>query len=498
MLRFRRITALFLTALLAFFMLLPVSAASATDALTDTANYVKKTTTNPGFGDEWKVMALARSGESVPDNYFSDYYKNVESYVKACTGVLHAKKYSEYSRVIVALTAIGKNPANVGGYDLLKPLSDYKQTIWQGMNGAIWALIALDSGDYPSDLRQDYVNYLLSLEITGGGWALTGKQADVDITAMTLQALAKYQDQPKVKAAVERGVTWLSKVQNKDGTFSTMGVATSESTAQVIVALGELGVATNDARFCKNGKSVMDGLLSYYTKDNGFVHISGGKTDGMATEQGFYALVSAKRVTNGESSLYRMSSKTPVVRVTFPDIAGHKNQDAIEILAGKGIINGMGNGTFGPNQTMTRAQFCTIVVKALGLTPKTNNLFTDVPAKEWYAGYVGAASDKGIVNGVGADKFNPNGTITRQEAATMVVRAAKQLELDTTVEDADEILFLFSDGTQVVSWAKDSTAFCYAEGILVQESRYIQPSKAILRCEIAQMVYNLLKIAGEL
>ena len=497
MLRFRKIIALLLSVVLCLTMLLPVSAATASDALTDTADYVKKNTPKLGFGDEWKVMALARSGETVPAGYFSDYYKNLESYVKDCAGVLHAKKYSEYSRVIIALTAIGKDPSDVAGYDLLKPLSDYKQTIWQGMNGAIWALIALDSGDYASDLRQDYVDYLLSIEISGGGWTLAGEKADVDITAMTLQALSKYQDQPKVNAAVERGIAWLSKVQNKDGTFSTMGVATSESTAQVIVALGELGIAVDDTRFVKNGKSVMDGLLTYYTKGKGFIHIDGGKSDNMATEQGFYALVSADRFANGESSLYRMSSKATEVRVTFTDVTGHKNQDAIEILAGKGVINGMGNGTFAPNQTMTRAQFCTIVVKALGLTPKANNRFADVHSKAWYAGYVGTASDKGIVNGVGNSKFNPNGTITRQEAATMVARAAKQLGVDTTVEDADEILLLFSDGKQVASWAKDAIAFCYAEGVLAEESR-IQPSKAILRCEIAQMLYNLLKNAGKI
>lgn len=494
MLRFRRVFAVFLTVLLAFTMLLPVSAATATDALTDTVDYVTKNTPKPGFGDEWKVMALARSSETVPASYFSDYYKNLESYVKDCSGVLHAKKYSEYSRVIIALTAIGKDPSNVAGYDLLKPLSNYKQTIWQGMNGAIWALIALDSGDYASDLRQEYVDYLLSIEISGGGWTLAGKQADVDITAMTLQALAKYQDQPKVKAAMERGIAWLSKVQNKDGTFSTMGVATSESTAQVIVALGELGIAIDDTRFVKNGKSAMDGLLTYYTKSKGFVHLDGGKSDNMATEQGLYALVSADRFAKGESSLYRMNSKP---RVTFADIAGHKNQDAIELLAGKGIINGMNKDSFAPNQTMTRAQFCTIIVKALDLTPITNTRFTDVPAKEWYAGYVGTASDKGIVNGVGDNKFNPNGTITRQEAATMVVRAAKVLGIDTSVEDADEILLLFSDGKQVASWAKEATAFCYAEEILAQESR-IQPSKAILRCEIAQMLYNMLKNTGKI
>lgn len=496
MLRFRKMISLLLSVVLCFSMILPVSAASYVDALADTANYVKKTTANPGFGDEWKVMALARYGEAVSDKYFSDYYKNLESYLKDCDGVLHARKYSEYSRVILALTAIGKDPANVAGYDLLKPLSDFEQTTWQGMNGAIWALIALDSGDYSSKLRQDYVNYLLALEISGGGWSLVGDQADVDITAMTLQALAKYQDQPNVKAAVERGLAWLSKVQNKDGTFSTLNVATCESTAQVVVALGELGIAVDDARFCKNGKSVMDGLLSYYTKNKGFVHVSGGNVDNMATEQGLYALVSAKRLVNGESSLYRMSSKAAETRITFKDVVGHKNQDAIEILAGRGVISGVGDGTFSPNATMTRAQFCTITVKALGLTPKTNNVFVDIPANQWYAGYVGTASDRGIVSGIGGGKFGPNGTITREQAAAMVARAAKVLGLDTGMEDPDEILLLFPDGGKVAAYAKEPVAWCYANGILA-DSGSIQPTKAVLRCEIAQMIYNMLDLAGK-
>ena len=68
--------------------------------------------------------------------------------MKEHEGNLHDKKYTEYSRVIVALTAIGKNPADVAGYNLLTPLGDYEKTIWQGMNGPIWALIALDSGNY--------------------------------------------------------------------------------------------------------------------------------------------------------------------------------------------------------------------------------------------------------------------------------------------------------------------------------------------------------------
>ena len=116
---------------------------------------------------------------------------------------------------------------------------------------------------------------------------------------------------------------------------------------------------------------------------------------------------------------------------TFTDVKNHVNKAAIEELASRGIINGMGKGTFMPNKTMTRAEFAAIVTRALGLAAKDTKAFTDVPSSKWYAGYIGTANSSGIVNGVGSGKFNPDGTITRQEAAAMVARAAKLCGLDT-------------------------------------------------------------------
>lgn len=500
--RIRRILALCLALILCLSLMLPASAVSASDALKDTASYIQKTTPNPqvgSIGGEWAVLGLARGGYTVP----SGYYNNVASYVKECKGELHSRKYTEYSRVIIALTAIGKDPTNVGGYDLVAPLNDYDKTIWQGINGPIFALIALDSGNYACDARQNYIDYILDNEISGGGWSLDGDEADVDITAMALQALAKYQDQQAVKSATDRALSWLSKNQNSDGTFSTYGNANCESCAQVVVALCELGISLDDSRFVKNGSTAMDGMMKFYVKGSGFTHVIGGGSgaDGMSTEQGFYALVAANRIASGQSSLYRMTAGSPGSaapgNAVFADITGHANQKAIEALVEKQIINGMGDGTFAPNKTMTRAEFCTITVKALGLNPKANSTFSDVSATAWYAGYVGTASDKGIVNGVGNNKFNPEGTITRQEAATMVARAAKTLQLDTGVDDADEVMALFSDGASVESWAKDALAYCATRGIVTWTGS-LQPSKAILRCEIAQMIYNMLDVAGKL
>ena len=173
MFRFQRLGALLLTVLLTVSMVLPAAAA---DPLTDTANWLQKNVTNPtvaSVGGEWAVIGLARSDVEVPQQWYDTYYDNVKAYVKTCGGVLHKRKYTEYSRVVLALTAIGKDPANVAGYDLLKPLSDFDKTVWQGVNGAIWALIALDSGSYESALRQKYVDHIITQQLADGVWALS-------------------------------------------------------------------------------------------------------------------------------------------------------------------------------------------------------------------------------------------------------------------------------------------------------------------------------------
>lgn len=232
--------------------------------------------------------------------------------------MLSDRKYTEYSRTVLALTAIGKNPADVAGFDLLKPLADFEQVTRQGINGTIFALLALDSGNYEilenpdaavQATRQMYVDELLARALPDGGWTLTGGEPDVDITAMTLQALAKYRDQADVTAAVERGLAVLSSLQEPDGGYVSWGSSNSESVAQVIVALTELGVPLDDERFTKNGITVEDALLRFAQENGAFVHVRDGSggDDGMATEQAFYALAAIHRAETGETTLYDMT-----------------------------------------------------------------------------------------------------------------------------------------------------------------------------------------------
>ena len=317
----RRAAALLLVLVLAL-GLVPTAGAAAgnvSEIWSDTGAYLCRTVPDPQVGTvggEWAVLGLARSGYPVPTGYFDTYYKNLTQYVTACGGQLHSKKYTEYSRVVLAVTSLGKNARSVAGYDLTQPLGDYDKVIWQGLNGPIWALLALDSGNYPSleEIRQKYVDYILARQLSGGGWSFNGTDADPDLTCMALQALAKYQDQAVVSGAVQKALTCLSGMQNADGGFSSWGTANAESCAQGIVALMALGLSIDDSRFVKNGKTLLDALLTFYRPGQGFVHASGETaSNAMATEQAFYALAALQRQQAGQGSLYRMTDDTSSV-----------------------------------------------------------------------------------------------------------------------------------------------------------------------------------------
>ena len=290
------------------------------DTIDKTGEFLHSSVEDPTFGSvggEWLIMGLARSGLEISDEYYEIYFQNLCAYTAQQGGVLHAKKYTEYSRVILAVTAIGRDPADVGGFNMLQPLADFEQTVFQGINGPIFALLALDCGNYeiPENTvgstqatRDLYVDYIINAQLENGGWSLMGGEAEIDVTAMALQALANYQDRKDVAEAVEKGLAVLSERQNDQGgyQYNAAESVSSESVSQVIVALAELGIALDDSRFVKNGNTLLDALMQFQQEDGGFSHLMDGETDLLATEQAFYALVAANRIAQGESSLYRM------------------------------------------------------------------------------------------------------------------------------------------------------------------------------------------------
>lgn len=299
--------------------------------LSSTLAQEKAALTSPDFGSEWVILGLARSGYlEKGSKYFNDYYTRVAAYASKATknaqelgapaGALHLVKCTENSRLIIALSALGRDARSVGECDLTAPYEKFSWIEGQGLNSVVFALIALDTVGYETKdttIRQQCISYILGRQLSDGGWNYQEDAAtsDPDMTAMSLQALANYQEQEKVQAAVSAAVGRLSAMQNSDGSYTSYEAVNSESISQVIAACAALGIDPHtDSRFVKNGKSAVDALLTFYnTEKRAFHHTMKDKdgnptdVDGMATEQAAYAMTAYQRLMNGKTSLYDMS-----------------------------------------------------------------------------------------------------------------------------------------------------------------------------------------------
>lgn len=276
------------------------------------------------FG-EWAVLGQARAGVELSDAYIQAYYDKVVAYVRknmGADGVLrdpesHNPVITDNERIALALTAIGKDPANVGGKNLLAALQDkdimkVTDTSYTDINGLVMGLLALNSRNYTSDTSW-LVQAVLAQQNEDGSWSAsadTKPASDVDMTAMALQALAPYYKDggnETVNTAVEKALNWLS------GKYRS-GYDSSESCAQVVIALSALNLDANtDARFTKTveGKtlSVLGNLLQYrVAKNGGFKHQFADKAvNEMATEQALCAMAAYARFTEKTNALYDMT-----------------------------------------------------------------------------------------------------------------------------------------------------------------------------------------------
>lgn len=295
----------------------------------DTKKYIQNNVPAPVVASdrgEWAVLGLARAGVALSDEYIQAYYDKVVAYVKAnigSDGVLvdpesHNPTVTDNERIILALTAIGKDPANVGGKNLLtalqnKDIMQVTNTSDTDINGLVFGLLALNSGNYTQDSYW-LVQAILTQQNEGGSWSAsadTKPVGDVDMTAMALQALAPYYNEggdTTVNTAVNEALQWLS------AKYKGTGYTSAESCAQVVVALSALQLnANSDSSFVKTvdgaPTSVLGDLLRYYLGEGqGFKHAASDNTaDQKATEQALYAMAAYERYCRRTKALYDMT-----------------------------------------------------------------------------------------------------------------------------------------------------------------------------------------------
>ena len=243
---------------------------------------------NAVYGNEWFILDLARDDKDISPAYL----QSVIDTITQKNGVLHTGNvdYTNYAKLVLTLSSLGIDATDVEGYNLVQMVSSFPLVEQQGINGVIYALLALDCQNYeldpPADIsvsitRDTYINAILDSQLPDGGWDWADKAADPDMTAMAVQALAPYYEKnEEVKLSIDTALQTLSNMQQPDGGFTTEDASfaeSSESVAMVIMALTSLGInPTEDTRFIKNGYTTIDNLCTFAADGGGFKHTIDG------------------------------------------------------------------------------------------------------------------------------------------------------------------------------------------------------------------------------
>jgi hypothetical protein len=179
------------------------------------------------------------------------------------------------------------------------------------------------------------------------------------------------------------------------------------------------------------------------------------------------------------------------VHKTFNDISSYAwAKMQIEVLASKGVINGLSDTTFAPSADITRADFIILLVKALGLTASVDSNFDDVEPSTYYYQFVGVAKALGVTTGVGNNKFNPREKITRQDMMLLTMNALR-ISGKISGTGTEAVLEHFTDKADIAPYAKDGVATLVKEGIVMGSGNKINPRGNASRAELAAIIYKI-------
>lgn len=205
------------------------------------------------------------------------------------------------------------------------------------------------------------------------------------------------------------------------------------------------------------------------------------------------ALLVVTMVVSSFMSSYVFAADASKTKGSLNDIEESYAKNEIKSLVNKGIISGYEDGSFKPEEAMTRAQLAKVLVLALGLEQDTSSakVFQDVSSSAWYAGYVGALVKSGITHGSSPTSFSPNGSVSREELAVLFVRA---LKLEDTAKKATFDINLV-DINEVASWAKAHVSLAYQIGLIKgingKDGVRFAPQAQADRQALARLVYEM-------
>ncbi len=401
--------------------------------------------------DNWSLFVLAQDNQILP--YHREMFIQL---IKDEKGEF--SKITDLSLAVINASILGLNPEDIGGYNLIEQIYKHENLKMQGINGPIFSLLALNTGEYASldktnNTIESIIQTIIEEQNDDGGFSLIkGNESSVDITSFALTALVPYKENKGINTVIEKAYKWLSDFQKeKGGYLSYEGIENSESLSWAIIAKTSLAID------CLND---VQELYTYINKDGSFSHIKGGEADLIASQQGLMALLAYKSYINNNEGIFKVK-KEKFKEDNFKDIEDVSDWALEYINRGceYGIIKGDINGEIRPKDNITRAEFTAMIVRLKGLEGKDyeKDLFQDVKKDAWYYQDIMIALDEGIIQGKSPYLFEPETTITREEIAVILSRIMPKEELSNPLpKDIDE----------VSTWAKDGVKQIYTLGIM--------------------------------
>lgn len=259
-----------------------------------------------GVDSPWEAIAISQAGEKLPESYI----ESIKEKVTSTDGDFD--KVTDYERIVLGLTAAGFDATNFKEMNLIDQIASHDGMTKQGLNGPVFALLAYDSGNYDVAkgaewTREALITHISEKQLSNGAFSLTGPEADIDMTAMAITALSPYYDQPDAKKAIDEAVAYLKEEQLENGGFMKEEEASSESIAEVVIALSSIGQEINVDPFIKE-KDLLSYLLSFINEDGGFSHKLGDESNEMSSAKGAVALAAWTGYLEGNESVYRFDN----------------------------------------------------------------------------------------------------------------------------------------------------------------------------------------------
>ncbi len=499
----RRITAGWLALWLLLVAALPTAAAGGTDPGESTARAIaalnqQYQAKKAAALDDWTLIGLALSGESLRSAKWGN--TDWQSELATRLGKLDERKTTDYARFTLTLLAMGLDPSQFGGVNLIQKLKQaqlpngkFADSIdGQGqslINAHDWSIIALYAAGEQVPKAKLATSWLKARQLPDGGfqYATDGKEGGVDMTAMSLLAM-KALGLEKTDESVAKAFAFLRQAQTASGGFAEGGVDNAESAANVICALIAWG---EDPRTWGAAQvPLVDHLLSFQKADGMFSHTRGGSGNRIATAQSLLALAD---LSSGSSYLTRLREAAGVRKLArLHDLSpAYWAYPEFSYLVKNGYLQGVSADSMQPEAPVTRAQFAALLLRAIGEEPnaRAQGVFADVPARDWSAPVAEKAAALRLMQGSGK-QFRPNDRITQEEAATIAFRVAQRYGWTKTY--AAEGVDVAWD--TVSTWAKDGVKDLQARHLLGGTAdKTFRPKAAMTRAEAAVLLYRLLQ-----